>query len=776
MKKVSYRPFLCFAILVLSGLWGAFMCRYSFLRLWDGILAFGNAAAIYFLELLQIPHDLQPLCATLPEYPVEHIFPFTLEQFREKLGQFFPALFRWESLQGYLIWLSDFLRKVLIFFMMLGLPIFLLLRVFWARQIGNQNNDYGGETRPLQVAKKVHYKVFAPIYAWCRSMKEYAAALGDGGFVKLLVAIWLFNANVIAFGCNFLAFYLVFAATFDFSLIPLQLYKLLLDICIAFRSAPLPVWIVLGLIAFDKIRRSIGLRRLYGFEAANADFLDKQPLVMMIVGSMGKGKTKLLTDLALTQESLFRERALADIYQYDLHFPAFPWIQLERTLTEAVEQRKVTNLESCRAWMETVRQKFAADPVPENLFGYDFERYPLVYEDGLRQEGIFEALEGYACLFLIWSAKTALCYASYPVRFDSGIQSAGNFPMWQQDFFSVTAEEQREQAHFAHILDFDAMRLGKTLADKEKSLGAYEIGSILITEVGKERGNAVELEGVKKQAEEANQRNDMLNAFIKLIRHPSTIHYFPYARIITDDQRPESWGADARDLCSIVHIAEAGAQRLTLPFFALEGLLYELFFPRFRAAYYRYRFSRGNNTLFMTLYKKLMGWVYRHYTRLVNQFGYQELLLQTEAGTMDGEKEETVYRLMNKKIYSNRYSTDCFSDIFRHRAAKHEGGIDDAPTYGDVRSTLGEMELQNSYFVADLMRLEHEAQNCGAAAPAGGKAQRPGRTAAPGKEETKHDDDLDPTCQCHPAGNVAGSGECARSSPDTSGTASFFRR
>ena len=56
-------------------------------------------------------------------------------------------------------------------------------------------------------------------------------------------------------------------------------------------------------------------------------------------------------------------------------------------------------------------------------------------------------------------------------------------------------------------------------------------------------------------------------------------------RVFTDEQRPESWGADARDLCDIVNIVSAGDTKLALPFYTIEDMLSEMAFNRFTALY-----------------------------------------------------------------------------------------------------------------------------------------------------------------------------------------------
>ena len=73
---------------------------------------------------------------------------------------------------------------------------------------------------------------------------------------------------------------------------------------------------------------------------------------------------------------------------------------------------------------------------------------------------------------------------------------------------------------------------------------------------------------------------------------------------------------------------------------------------------------------------------------------------------MDGEKQEKVYFLMNKKIYSSRFSTDCFSDYFNEMARKTKVGLMDYPEYMTERATMEELQAQNSYFIRSLYKDE----------------------------------------------------------------------
>ena len=73
--------------------------------------------------------------------------------------------------------------------------------------------------------------------------------------------------------------------------------------------------------------------------------------------------------------------------------------------------------------------------------------------------------------------------------------------------------------------------------------------------------------------------------------------------------------------------------------------------------------------------------------------------MEKERGTLDNKVETKKYFLMNKKIYSKRFSTDCFSDYFNDMAKKSKVGLSDYVEYMDEKATVEELKLQNSYFM-----------------------------------------------------------------------------
>ena len=126
-------------------------------------------------------------------------------------------------------------------------------------------------------------------------------------------------------------------------------------------------------------------------------------------------------------------------------------------------------------------------------------------------------------------------------------------------------------------------------------------------------------------------------------------------------------------------------------------------YDKFVSLYLKYRFVRGDNTLPMYVLKKIIAKLQKYYKDTYNLFGYNVLKVQVESGTQDGELEDKSYYLDNKRIYSDRFSTDAFSDFFNTKALRSSIGIEDLEEYRNSKATLEELQMQNSYFVADLM-------------------------------------------------------------------------
>ena len=133
-------------------------------------------------------------------------------------------------------------------------------------------------------------------------------------------------------------------------------------------------------------------------------------------------------------------------------------------------------------------------------------------------------------------------------------------------------------------------------------------------------------------------------------------------------------------------------------------MICEWIFDKFMGLYEDFRFRRGDNTLLIHILKSMTAWVWRRNIRVYNRYGYSVLMLEKQRGTMDGKAERKKYFIMNAKIYSRRFATDCFSDYFHDMAKKSKKGLNDYREYVTERASVEELKRQNSYFIDALYK------------------------------------------------------------------------
>lgn len=711
--RFNYRHFICIGITLGFLACSVFLFPNALGRLIESGRDFGLSVGYYFCSIFGIDSGITP---TVNHYPVIPFFPSpsvpvvpsvpstalpdSWSGFQSDWGAYWSLWANMDNFKGYLLFLGQVVYIACQALLIL-IPLVIVVYCFFKRSFEKENNDYDKDSRPLKAYKAIVKHTVRPVKKWLTDFF---------GFVKdhrpywvIWVCIWAFNFNLFTIVLEFFAFYFYFVVSFDVLNIYRQVYKLALDLWAAFTFIPWWVWVAVALIAVDRFRKKIAYARLDHFERKNRGFINARPVVVMDCGTMGKKKTTMITDMALSQEVMFRDKAFEKILENDLKFPYFPWCNFENELKRAMARHSVYNLATCRRFVRSKQIKFRKRPLKYRCFGYDYARYGTTYNDALKVVGLWDVLEIYAQLYFVYVVQSSLIISNYSVRVDNVLLDLGNFPLWNSDFFKRDSRLIDSFSRHSHIVDFDALRLGKKMVEDNVFSDYFEFGVLDLTEIGKERKNALELQGVKKLEENANQKNDGFNEWLKMVRHSATIDNFPFVRVICDEQRPESWGADARELCEIIHIRESGEIRLAMPFFTLAELLYGWLFGKFANLYYKYRHIRSDNTLPMYLLKGLTAKFHGYYTRIHNTFDYCALRVQVENGTQDGNLDENKYYIMSKKIYSKRFSTDCFSDFFAVKALRSPVGIDDLREYKTEKATFEELRAQDSYFMNDLL-------------------------------------------------------------------------
>ena len=706
-KKKTFDKRHIVAVVMTLGIFAiAIFCfPYAFRRLIEALRDIGLSIAFYFCEIFKIEHSIEPTVTEFSALPLRlpFNFPETWEAFKESFSRFWDVFANLDNFKSYFASMGHTLYKSSRILILL-LPIFIVIWILLIRIVESHNNRYGAETRPLRLFKKISDKTYRPAKRWVLSLKEFLLAH------RYYLTIW-FWTMAYAFGwvvivLEFFAFYFYFVMSFDFGGIYRQVVKLLYDLSPMLDFVPTLGWIVFGYVIFDMIRKNIAFQRLRHMEMMNRGFIAERPISILDVGTMGSKKTTHMSDMALSMDIMFRDKALERIREADIQkFPYFPWINFENSIVRAMDENLIFNLSNCETWVLNRKRFFLNNGTSRFIFGYDFKRYGLKYDNKMYVEDIWDVLVTYAKLYFIYVVHGSLLLANYSIRTDSVLQDQGNFPLWDTDFFSRESTAIDEQSDHAHILDFDMLRLGRKVLEANAKADAFEFGGVVMTEIGKERGNALDLQEIKKNTDETNQKNDLFNAWLKLVRHSSTVDNFPFVKVFTDEQRPESWGADARDLCEIVHIEECSDLYLAMPFYHLGELLHDWLFGKFINTYTKHRFYRGDTTLLMYLLKSVTSFFHRRHVRLYNRFGFMKMDLAVEKGTQDGVMKECKYFLMPKKIYARRFSTDAFAEYFNEKALRSKIGLEDLPTYKTEKATMDELKLQNSYWIRDLVKI-----------------------------------------------------------------------
>lgn len=704
--KWQKRLNICFTVMLtaLFILLGIFVFRQSYCRAIEALIDLFGGFKYYLCTLFEIETSGLP---SVTEYSkvIEWtaILPSDFENFKVNATEYFVALV---SKENFLSWLSMSGNKIGIWAKVITilLPGIVGLFIVIKRLYASGNTKHNVDTVPLRIFKKASAVLYKPVKRFICGYIEFLRK--HSGILTLWCVMWILHLNLASIIIAFFAYYFYFAVSFDVGSIYTQLVKMVLDLQPFFRFFPWWSLVIFAYVLFERFRKKVALNKLRKYEAKNCGFINELPIVSMTCGSMGKRKTTMITDMALSQEVMFRQKAFSILQKADMKFPFFPWICFEKELSACIEYGTVYNLATAKEWVALKRSRFEKHRNCQwQLYGYDCKRYGLEYDDTLKTSELFDVLETYAQAFFIYVLQTSLIVANYSIRTDNRLLSEDNFPLWALDFFT----DGQKQSRHSHILDFDVLRLGKKILENNPKAGSFEFGVVAITEIGKERGNNLELKEVKKKNDETNQKNDLFNSWLKMCRHSATVDNFPFIKVFTDEQRPESWGADARDLCDIVNIISAGDTKLALPFYTIEDMLSEMVFNRFTALYYDFRYRRGDNTLLVYILKSVTAWLWKRNARIYNKYGYSIVKVEKERGTMDGKAENKRYFLMNYKIYRKRFTTDCFSDYFNDMAKRSNVGIMDYLEYATEKASVEELKSQNSYFINGLYHDEEGA-------------------------------------------------------------------
>lgn len=729
--KQDYRHIICAVITVLSLALGILFPN-SLPRIAEALRDLLFSIIFYVVEIFTRGDN--PISATVVQrqswqfceqiWEPIRIFPESWEEFIRLWDNYWKLFFSYENFDRYLSYLGDlffyFSRFALIF---LPLILVAILQIYSFKN--KRCNVRNLESSQLKKFKAFLFKRIYPIVAWC---KDFVAFLKENSeYTNMWLVIWCLHFNIFAIAIAFVAYYLFFISSWDVVSVFTQAIKLIDDLTPMIRFIPGVMWAVIGIAVYNYVCRSMAFNRLYYAERCNRSFLSGRGVVTTVYGEMGIGKTQMITGMAVSSENDQFDRAFKILLRKDAMFPNFPWQVFRDNLKKNIENDVIVDLDTCRKWVRSYRLFFdritSLRYSPEEYqklrkrygllkqdytFGYDYRHYRTSYTDELKVTHLFEALEDYACAYLIFTVKTTLIFSNYSIRLDSILSYLGNMPSRDNDFFNRDPALQEAYSHHAHIIDFDMLRLGKKIIKGNPKARRLSFGTFVITEIDKEFKNMQSLKEMKINVEETNQKNDLHDACLMMCRHAAVVDNEVFIRIIADLQRPEAWGAGGRELGEVIYISDRSELAPALPFFSPYWLTQGIFSwvkDKWDSFYNDYIVNRSDNTLFVYLAKNIMSMLNNHYDKVIGLLGTQTLNLEIQSGRMDGEVKKDKWRLITKKDRSRRYRTACLEAVF-DSYEPNTMHIDDFIMYAGEVGTDEENQLQNSYFQNDIKNMK----------------------------------------------------------------------
>lgn len=707
--NVDIKHYVSLLLIVISFNFAEFVYQLSYERLIINLIDFWRAIKSFFKMIYYgtVATEVEMLPAEL--FDPSRIIKMDFDYLKEKFVACSKIIFTYENMYNY--------YKVLILIFMLimmlvcvGVMIYVFSKQFIDMKYLSPSDEYEPkDSKILAFFKRFIEPIiiggYKAVLSYKRFLKEHK------GYVFALVLIWLLNFNIISFVLCLLTLYICLVsmvnvfASFD------MIFKFFIELFVTLVYTPICVYPSTFLFVYLSLRKMYALNFLRHNERKNRGVINEQPLAVLNVGTMGAKKTTTAVDMALSTSAMFRDKAREILFKYEMKFPNFPWLVYERELKKCFDNHTIFNLASCKVYVQKKQEEFTKaktnKEAKEILYGYDFEKYRMEYDNKLEIVDIFDVLETYAKAYLIYTIEGSLILANMSVREDFMFDGSEFFPHIYSDFFSKPSYDKFSQVRegeeptskFARVFDYEMFRLGKKMIKENRNSNAFEFGVILLTELGKERKNTLENRELKKKSDEANQNNDLFNTRLKMLRHAATVDYYCFARMFCDEQRPESLGADARDLCSVIDVSDCSELKLAYNGLLISRLFHDRVYPSLRSFLQTVRNLRGDNTLLVYILKNFLSKIEDAYENTQNFYGYFVVRCNVAAR---GKTKKYRYYLAKKKIHSGKFATDTHASVFENMALSSNKGFKDFISYKSLRQTEEELAAQNSYFYNEM--------------------------------------------------------------------------
>ena len=724
-EKVENYIFHAFsAVLIAFSVYLVFAYFTPFARLWQALKDFGNSCVYYVNGFSDNHTSVHSTVQFLPAGAVTSL-PITTAEAKETGKRFLELFIDPNNFSAYISLIGRILSGVALAVIALILPLIVLFLLGWA-WYAIPDNQTGKKSIFLKGWFLLEDIVYFPIKGFFVGYVRFLKSCGKW-YLLALAVLWAWNFNVFTILFEFIAFVLWVGWSKRFDNILVQVAKLYLDLRPAIAFIPVPVWLILGYWVFHAIRKHIGIARLNDDEAKNKQFLKDHPGNLLATGKPRVGKTQTITDMTLSQEIIFREMAADKAQGWSMAFPFFEWGILEQTVLEMRKRIWNFNKDMWSDWISELRFYFKISGVlnptlyrmyvgkyklwgyqgDDFLFNYDYKRHGLTYFNGLKNVDIFEAIEWYGISFYIYTLPTPLAFGNYPIKTDTDFKTYGNYPILKADFFKRTFSQREKSFQFTHIVNHDALRLGKKKDPNGLYNDSYDMGCLTLSELGKELGNQNTNRG-ERVAGECNPNNDLWTTNAKMFSHAATIDNDTFFRILCDEQRAASILADFREIGNEMPILKKHDPKIKLPFFAFEELLFVISQKIMKKLSLFFKSRHGKMTLFYYLCLRIYSVIFNHRMRIFNHFSSEKLDLKVvDQSNGEAQKGSKIchYYLARFKICSDRYNTGYFGTVYKNKFKKSRvGALNNTPQFTGLDPTIPQMRFMQSHFNEEVFK------------------------------------------------------------------------
>ena len=212
-------------------------------RVVQSVKDLGLSIAFYFTEMFGFEGVITPSVTTIPK-GITSVLPVEPSEFAAKMKVFGKLLIDKVNAQLYFVRLGRIVASAAKILLIAVLPV-LLLGVVVSISYRNENNDYNEDTRALRVWKRIEAATYYPVKRFVTDYIDFIKS--DGKYLKLLLAIWLYNLNLITIAVEVLAYVFYFPFAIPKFKLYTQMAKLAIDVTVPLSALPLwadatPIW------------------------------------------------------------------------------------------------------------------------------------------------------------------------------------------------------------------------------------------------------------------------------------------------------------------------------------------------------------------------------------------------------------------------------------------------------------------------------------------------------------------------------------------------------